>query len=173
MMMRFIVVGGILATLSGCSSATTPGADSGAPGADAGADATVSKKCAPRSGNYTWTQELVSGNCGPASSFKFSVADSTQNFAVPYVAGERTPAGTTGSIADSFTTCTGSVIVSADNCDIEYSAKCQLPSGSDEAVGTIKWAADGESATQVEQYKTFSKGGSVTCTGDYTAKVTK
>mgnify|MGYP003383881578 CR=1 FL=1 len=170
-MMRFIVVGGILATLSGCSSATTPGADSGAPGGDAGAAAPT---CAARSGNYTLTETLVSGDCGPAGDARtFSITDGTQAYTIPYVLAEKTPPGKTGSVAEGFT-CSGSVAVSADNCVIEYSIKCPSSKGGTfNEVGSIKWAADGKSAEQLYQIKLFSTTGANICTGDYSVAASK
>lgn len=166
--------------LAGCSSTTvTSGQADASPPVTSGADASpepAAAKCAARSGVYQYADSLVSGTCGPASAASsFSITASTQAFAAAYVIAERAGAGKMVDVSTFIKACSGSVKVAADNCQIDYSITCPQVGieGTYQKVGVITWSANGDSATETQDYSQFTADGAPTCTGRYSPSVSR
>jgi hypothetical protein len=112
--------------------------------------------CAARSGTFSETFAIRSGNCGAIPEQIVSIGQNS------------TPSGDAGA-------CVRSVTESADNCEVTFSSRC--PSDGVERGGTgvlsglAKWNAEGTYATAVEQVTALGADGHLICTGTYDVTV--
>jgi hypothetical protein len=110
--------------------------------------------CAQRSGTIRQNLTARSGNCGAVAE---SVATSpTQPTSLP--------AG-----------CTGSLDVSADNCEVTMDATCPNGSGgaTSKLTGKVTWNEAGTSGSGIVDLTARDGSGAVTCQGTYNAVYTK
>ena len=160
--------------LVACSGAPTDGVkDAGGGAKEAGSNA-----CAARSGVFNYQETFVSGTCGDAiapASFNISDLNGPQKFAIPFILGEKPSISGTVKVADYSPNCTGSVIISTDNCGIEYSLACPSNSvpGSFMMVGKITWSNDGKSGQASYTYTVFDAASAAVCSGQHKVTVAK
>jgi hypothetical protein len=125
------------------------------------------RKCASRSGTFTYTTTQLSGNCGPgADPLTFDPTTCTQVYCIPFISEHETGTHTFG---PPDLKCAYKIVGSSDRCTTEYTIECpQLDApGKISWVGKVTWNADGTRAVGSEGETMFAENGAPLCTGMY------
>jgi hypothetical protein len=128
------------------------------------------RKCASRSGTFTYTTTQRSGNCGEGYSLVFDPVTCTQVFCIPFRTEHELR---TSVLGPPDYKCSFKITGSADGCTTEYTTECPRSSqpGTTKAVGKVTWSADGKSAAGTDGFTVFDENGSGLCSGQYSVTI--